>query len=119
VVVALFVVEGDSLAPMLGGLFILSAAPLAIEQLRQLSPQALHAYRVHQAASVPMPYIIVGIALLLLAVAIGRFRGAMADRIGIHDAFFLPVICYLYVLFYALRGSMPNRERYANGLENA
>jgi FHS family L-fucose permease-like MFS transporter len=277
---------GTTLAPMLGGLFILSAAPLAIEQLRQLSPQALHAYRVHQAASVPMPYIIIGIALLLLAVAIGRFRlpkiehgeadpsercnnsiwkhpnllygalgifayvgaevsigsflvnyfgqpdiaglspqiaagyvsfywggamvgrfigaavlqriktghllavcavctatlvtvsmftsghlamwsmiavgffnsimfpsiftlgvaelgpltgngsglmnmaivggaiipviqGAMADRIGIHHAFFLPVICYLYILFYALRGSMPNSERYAKGLENA
>jgi FHS family L-fucose permease-like MFS transporter len=46
-------------------------------------------------------------------------QGAMADRIGIHHAFFLPVICYLYILFYALRGSMPNSERYANGLENA
>jgi MFS transporter, FHS family, L-fucose permease len=46
-------------------------------------------------------------------------QGAMADRIGIHHAFFLPVICYLYILFYALRGSMPNSERYANGLEKA
>src|SRR4026207_439884 len=62
---------GTTLAPMLGGLFILSAAPLAIEQLRQLSPQALPAYRVHQAASVQMPYVIIGIALVLLAVAIG------------------------------------------------
>ena len=277
---------GTTLAPMLGGLFILSAAPLAIEQLRQLSPQALHAYRVHQAASVQMPYVIIGIALVLLAVAIGRFKlpkiehaegplgeksndsiwkhpnllygalgifayvgaevsvgsflvnyfgqpdiaglspqvaaryvsfywggamvgrfigaavlqriktghllaicavctatlvtvsmlttghvamwsmigvgffnsimfpsiftlgvaelgpltgngsglmnmaivggaiipliqGAMADRIGIHHAFFLPVICYLYILFYALRGSMPNSERYAQGRAHA
>jgi FHS family L-fucose permease-like MFS transporter len=46
-------------------------------------------------------------------------QGAMADRIGIHHAFVLPVICYLYILFYALRGSMPNSERYENGLENA
>jgi MFS transporter, FHS family, L-fucose permease len=65
---------GTTLAPMLGGLFILSAAPLAIEQLRQLSPQALHAYRLHQAASVQMPYVIIGIALVLLAVAIGTFK---------------------------------------------
>ena len=36
---------GTTLAPTLGGVLILSAAPLAIEQLRQLSPQALHAYR--------------------------------------------------------------------------
>ena len=65
---------GTTLAPMLGGLLILSSAPLAIEQLRQLSPQALHAYRVHTAGSVQMPYMIIGIALVLLAVAIGRFK---------------------------------------------
>ena len=45
------------------------------------------------------------------------FQGAIADHIGIHHAFLLPVICYLYVLFYALRGSTPNSERYGNGLE--
>jgi fucose permease len=31
----------------------------------------------------------------------------------------LPVICYLYILFYALRGSTPNSERYAHCLEVA
>ena len=46
-------------------------------------------------------------------------QGAMADGIGIHHAFFLPVICYLYILFYALRGSTPNSERYAHCLEIA
>jgi fucose permease len=25
----------------------------------------------------------------------------------------VPVICYLYILFYALSGSKPNSERYA------
>ena len=40
-------------------------------------------------------------------------QGAMADSIGIHQAFILPVICYLYILFYALRGSKPNSERFA------
>jgi len=43
---------GTTIAPKIGGLLILSAAPLAIEQLRQLAPEALHAYRVQQAASV-------------------------------------------------------------------
>src|SRR5246500_3435733 len=47
---------GTTIAPKLGGLLILSAAPLAIEQLRQLTPQALRAYRVAQAASVKLPY---------------------------------------------------------------
>ena len=65
---------GTTLAPLLGGMFILSAAPLAAEQLRQLSPQALHVYRMSQAASVKMPYIVVGIVLMLLAVAIARSK---------------------------------------------
>ncbi len=41
-------------------------------------------------------------------------QGAIADHIGIHHAFILPVICYLYIVFYALRGSTPNSERYGN-----
>jgi fucose permease len=53
---------------------ILAAAPLAIEELRQLTPQALHAYRVQEAASVKLPYSVIGIALIVLAVLIGSFR---------------------------------------------
>ena len=62
---------GTTIAPKIGGLLILSAAPLAMEQLRQLTPQALHAYRVQEAASVKLPYTVIGVALLLLAVLIG------------------------------------------------
>lgn len=65
---------GTTLAPKLGGWLILGAAPLAIEQLRQLAPGALHAYRVQQAASVKMPYAVISVALVLLAVLIGRFK---------------------------------------------
>ena len=275
---------GTTLAPLLGGVLILSAAPLAFEQVRQLSPQAVQSYRLGQAASVKLPYIVLSIVLVLLAVAIARFKlprirqaegglgkkindsiwkhpnllfgalgifayvgaevsigsflvsylgqpeiagfspqtaagyvsfywagamigrfigaavlqrvkteyllgvctictatlvtvsmltsghlamwsmiavglfnsimfpsifalgvaelglltgtgsglmnmaivggaiipviqGAIADSIGIHHAFFMPVICYLYILFYALRGSSPNSKRYANCLE--
>ena len=62
---------GTTIAPKIGGLLILSSAPLAIEELHKLTPQALHVYRVQQAASVKMPYTVIGIALLLLAVLIG------------------------------------------------
>src|SRR5208283_3013708 len=76
---------GTTIAPKLGGLLILSAAPLAIEQLRQLTPQALQAYRVQQAASVKMPYTVIGVALILLAVLIGTSKlptieAAVANR---------------------------------------
>src|SRR5207249_2147567 len=65
---------GTTLGPKIGGLLILSAAPLALEQLRQLAPQALQVYRVQEAASVKMPYAAIGIALLLLAVLIGASK---------------------------------------------
>ncbi len=49
---------------------------------------------------------IVGGAILPL------LQGAIADRIGIQHAFFMPVICYLYIVFFALSGSRPNSQRY-------
>src|SRR5215470_9159673 len=58
-----------------------------------------------------------GSGLLIMAIVGGAIipwsQGLIADRIGIHHAFFLPVICYLYILFFALSGSKPNSERYA------
>lgn len=41
---------------------------------------------------------IVGGAVIPLA------QGFIADRIGIHHAFVLPVICYLYILLFAAKG---------------
>jgi FHS family L-fucose permease-like MFS transporter len=65
---------GTTIAPKLGGFLILSAAPLGIEQLHQLSPQALQLYRVQEAASVKMPYLVISGALILLAVLIAKSR---------------------------------------------
>src|SRR6201997_4528731 len=52
---------GTTVAPKIGGLLILSAAPLAMEQLRQLTPQAFEAYRASQAASVKLPYAVIAV----------------------------------------------------------
>ncbi|MBN4077300.1 MFS transporter [Sulfobacillus acidophilus] len=30
-------------------------------------------------------------------------QGAIADNIGLHNSFFFPIICYIYILFFALR----------------
>jgi FHS family L-fucose permease-like MFS transporter len=65
---------GTTIAPKIGGLFILSTAPLAIEEIRKLSPAALQIYRTQQASSVKMPYVVIGVLLLLLAIVIGRSR---------------------------------------------
>src|SRR5271165_6663215 len=65
---------GTFLAPFFGGLLILTAAPKTMNQIRALAPDALQAYRLHEAATVKMPYVGLGIALVLLAVAIGSFK---------------------------------------------
>ena len=65
---------GTFLAPFFGGLLILSAAPKTIQEIRALTPDALQAYRLHEAATVKTPYVGLGIALVLLAVAIGSFK---------------------------------------------
>src|SRR6202522_1166883 len=77
---------GTAIAPKIGGILILSGAPLASIQLARLAPQALQAYRVHQAASVRIPYAVIGTALVLLAILIGTSRlpqiEAATTRIG-------------------------------------
>ncbi|MFZ0144988.1 MAG: sugar MFS transporter [Candidatus Sulfotelmatobacter sp.] len=65
---------GTFLAPFFGGLFILSAAPKTIDEIRALAPDALHVYRLHEAATVKTPYMGLGFALVLLAIAIGSFK---------------------------------------------
>jgi FHS family L-fucose permease-like MFS transporter len=64
---------GTFLAPFFGGLFILTAAPNMAE-IRALAPDALQAFRVHEAATVKMPYVGLGIALVILAIAIASFK---------------------------------------------
>jgi FHS family L-fucose permease-like MFS transporter len=65
---------GTFLAPFFGGILILSAAPKAMNEIRAMAPDALQAYRVHEAATVKTPYVGLGIALVLLAIAIGSFK---------------------------------------------
>jgi MFS transporter, FHS family, L-fucose permease len=65
---------GTFLAPFFGGMLILSGVALSADQIKALSPDALQAYRLQQAASVKGPYVGLGIALVLLAIAIGSFK---------------------------------------------
>jgi MFS transporter, FHS family, L-fucose permease len=36
---------------------------------------------------------------------IPELQGTLADHIGIHHAFIIPVLCYLYIVYYGLKGS--------------
>jgi len=65
---------GTTIGPYVGGLFILTAAPKAMEVIREMSADAQQAYRVHEASSVKVPYLLIGIVLFLLAGAIASFK---------------------------------------------
>jgi FHS family L-fucose permease-like MFS transporter len=65
---------GTTIGPYLGGALILTAVPLSMESVRQLSPDALHAYRIHEASSIKLPYIVIGLTLFALGVAIALFK---------------------------------------------
>jgi FHS family L-fucose permease-like MFS transporter len=65
---------GTTIAPYLGGLVILGAAPLAPEIVAKLTPAAFHSYQVSQASVVKLPYLGIAIILLLFAVAMAMFK---------------------------------------------
>jgi MFS transporter, FHS family, L-fucose permease len=65
---------GTTIGPYLGGLLILNATPKNMEAVRQMSSDALQAYRVHEASSVKLPYLFIALILILLATAIGMFK---------------------------------------------
>lgn len=65
---------GTTIGPYLGGLFILSANPKTADALKQMTAEAVKAYRIHEASSVKMPYVVIGLALLVFAGLIGLFK---------------------------------------------
>jgi FHS family L-fucose permease-like MFS transporter len=66
---------GTTVAPYFGGLLILGAglAPRTEDDIRAMTPQALHAYRLQEASSVKLPYFVIALALIALGVVIARF----------------------------------------------
>jgi FHS family L-fucose permease-like MFS transporter len=80
---------GTTVAPYFGSVLILSTAPLAIEQIRKLPPAALQAYRLHEAATVRFPYLLIALVLVALAIAIGLYKlpviSTVEDTTAIED----------------------------------
>src|SRR6266702_4607649 len=59
---------GTTVGPWIGGIFILTATAKSSDELKSLSAQALQAYRVQEASSVKLPYLVIGIALIVLGI---------------------------------------------------
>jgi FHS family L-fucose permease-like MFS transporter len=81
---------GTFIGPNLGGLVILSSTVVGVEVLRQMSAPDLHAYRVQQASSVKLPYLVFGLALVALGVAIASVKlpriASVEQRDAAHDS---------------------------------
>ena len=56
-----------------------------------------------------------GSGILCMAIVGGAIvpvvQGAFADTIGIQAAFFLPILCYLYIVFYGVKGHVPSYKK--------
>ena len=65
---------GTTIAPYLGGAVILSGVYATTSQLHNLSGPMLQQYRMQQASSVRLPYLMIAVALALLALAIGLIK---------------------------------------------
>jgi len=76
---------GTTVAPKVGGIFILSAAALGVAEMHNLSPEMLHAYRLQEASSVKMPYLCIGLVLLALAVSLMLFHFPETTAPVAHD----------------------------------
>ena len=53
-----------------------------------------------------------GSGILCMAIVGGAIipvlQGIFADRIGIHQAFFLPALCYMFIAYYGFKGHLPS-----------
>ena len=61
-----------SIAPLIGGIFILSGNVLTDAQKQAMSSAQLHAYLRHEAASVKLPHLIIGLVVLLVTLIVWR-----------------------------------------------
>ncbi len=61
-----------TLAPLLGGIFILSGKKLTEAEQEAMGPGQLDAYLLEEASSVKIPYLIIGLVVLLVALVIWR-----------------------------------------------
>jgi MFS transporter, FHS family, L-fucose permease len=81
---------GTTIGPKLGGLIILSSTVVGAKVLHQMSTADLQAYRIQQASSVKLPYLIFALALMALGVAIALFKlpriASVEQKSAAHDS---------------------------------
>jgi MFS transporter, FHS family, L-fucose permease len=88
---------GTFVAPFFGGALILGTTQVTAEKMRSFSAAALQQYRMEQASSVRLPYLGIGLTLVLLAISFAvlkmptmdftrDIRPGELDETGTHDS---------------------------------
>ena len=86
---------GTVLGPRLGAALILGGAVVyTTEQIASMTPAQMHAYRIQEASTVKLPYVLIAITLIVLGLVISRFKlpqiaeaeGGQAAQAGVHDS---------------------------------
>jgi MFS transporter, FHS family, L-fucose permease len=91
---------GAVMAPIIGGKFILSGVEHTKEQLAGMSPAQLNAYLQTEADTIRMPYLVIGIVVLLVAFAFFVTRIPEikeSDSEGGHGSFSLNIFRHAHV----------------------
>jgi FHS family L-fucose permease-like MFS transporter len=70
---------GTFVAPFFGGVLILTATQVTPEAMKSFSAAALQQYRMEQASSVRLPYVGIGLTLVLLAIAFAVLKMPTLD----------------------------------------
>jgi len=65
---------GTTIGPFVGGLLILSGAAKTSEEIRSMPDAVRTAFRIHEASSVKVPYLGLGLCLVLLGIVIWKFK---------------------------------------------
>jgi FHS family L-fucose permease-like MFS transporter len=86
---------GTVLGPRLGAWLILGGVTAyTAEQIARMTPAQLHVYRVQEASTVKLPYLLIALALIVLGIVIARFKlpqipaaeGGRKTETGAHDS---------------------------------
>jgi len=75
---------GTTVAPWFGSVLILSGAPIALDVMRRMPADQLHAYRLQQASSVKLPYLGLAITLFFLGLLIAKFKLPVISAVEPH-----------------------------------
>ncbi len=75
-----------TMAPFLGGMFILSGHSLNVDVQAAMSPDQLNSYLNNEASAVQVPFIIIGVVVLLVAIFLMRTPlPEIEDEVGIEE----------------------------------